>query len=166
MGTGISWATLHYVCRSFENQQCPRGKDSAELRSCQNDITFSFPFSLLSRDHYISKQHWLPLLSTVLDKMADVYWLFILGLCILGSHALWSYLKHDFITCPKVLRLCYSVIIVLCHSWQKSRACHFLLLHTKNGRLPNAKTLDHGRTSQHVQCPLENKESENRLVVN
>lgn len=80
------------------------GKESAELRRCQNDITFSFPFGHFSRDHYTSKQHWLPWLSTV-DNMLGVYWLFILWLCILGSHILWSHLKHDVLTCQRALRL-------------------------------------------------------------
>lgn len=134
-----------------------RGKDSVQL---QHDITFSFPFSHLSRDHYISKQHWLPLLSTV-DKMADVYWLFIPWLwfpCSARTPKTW--LHH----LPESLAFVffYTRWSPCQHSWQKLRACHFLLSHTKNGRLPNAKTLDHGRTSQRLQCPLENKKSENR----
>jgi len=85
-----------------------------------------------------------------------------------GFHARRRHLNHDFITCPKVLRLCYPTEDEARASilGRSCVACHFLLLHTKNGRLPNAKSLDHGRTSQHLKCPLENKESENRGVVN
>lgn len=93
-----------YICRWFENKQCSRGK--IQPNSGVSKITSHFHFLSASSLETITypnsigchrSQQWTK-------------WLMFIDCLSRGSgfHALRRHLKHDFITCPKVLRLCYS----------------------------------------------------------
>lgn len=100
-GNFLSRNYKSYICRSFEKQQCSGGKIQHNSK-----ITSHF--------HFLSATS----LETVTNpnsigchcSQQRTKWLMFIDCLSRGSgfHALRGHLKHDFITCPKVLRLCYS----------------------------------------------------------